>query len=123
VKYPYHIKIKGETNLHLTAGIWQPWTDKETGETIDTCALVTTKANTLMEQIHSSKKRMPTILTPELAGEWISDGLTEERILEIATFQYPAEQMEAWPIQKDFKTALNPAEAFEYVDLPGLQAC
>ena len=47
--------------------------DKETGETVDTCALVTTKANGLMEQIHNSKKRMPTILTSELAGEWISD--------------------------------------------------
>jgi putative SOS response-associated peptidase YedK len=120
VKYPYNIRTKSENEIHFTAGIWQAWTDKETGETVDTCALVTTKANRLMEQIHNSKKRMPTILTPELAGEWISDGLSEERISEIATFQYPAEMMEAWPIHKDFKTASNPTEAFEYVDLPEL---
>jgi putative SOS response-associated peptidase YedK len=120
IKYPYNIRIKGEQAVHYTAGIWQPWTDKETGETVDTCALVTTKANALMEQIHNSKKRMPTILTAELAGEWISDGLTEERITEIATFQYPAEEMEAWPIHKDFKTAAEPTEAFEYADLPSL---
>lgn len=123
VKYPYHITTKGEGSIHLTAGIWQPWTDKETGETVNTCALVTTTANRLMEQIHNSKKRMPAILTDTLAGEWISDGLTEERITEIATFQYPAEQMEAWPIQKDFKTALDPLEEYTYgPELPALEA-
>jgi putative SOS response-associated peptidase YedK len=120
VKYPYQIRTRQPGGIHFTAGIWQNWTDKQTGETIDTCALITTKANLLMEQIHNSKKRMPTILTEELAAEWISDGLTEERITEIATFQFPASEMEAWPIQKDFKTALNPLEPFEYVDLPAL---
>ena len=121
VKYPYNIRIKGDSEIHFTAGIWQPWTDRETGETINTCALITTKANKLMEQIHNSKKRMPTILTPELAGEWISDGLSEERIREIATYQLPATQMEAWPIYKDFKTAGNPTEPANYPDLPSLQ--
>lgn len=120
VKYPYNIRTKGDNTVHFTAGIWQPWTDRETGETIDTCALVTTKANSLMEQIHNSKKRMPTILTSQLAGEWISDGLTEERIAEIATFQYPAELMEAWPIRREFKTSADPTEPFEYADLPAL---
>jgi putative SOS response-associated peptidase YedK len=121
VKYPYHIRTKINDEIHFTAGIWQPWTDKETGETVDTCALVTTKANKIMEQIHNSKKRMPCILTEELAGEWISDGLSEDRILELATFQYPTQQMEAWSIQKDFKTAFNPLETFEYADLPALE--
>ncbi|HEX8332300.1 MAG TPA: SOS response-associated peptidase family protein, partial [Segetibacter sp.] len=60
VKYPYNIRTKSEYEIHFTAGIWQRWTDKESGETVDTCALVTTKANRLMEQIHNSKKRMPT---------------------------------------------------------------
>ena len=107
VKHPYQIRTKGDGQIHLTAGIWQSWTDKETGETVDTCALVTTKANSLMAEIHNTKKRMPTILTPQLAGEWISDGLSEERISELATFQYPADEMEAWPIQKDFRTAFE----------------
>ena len=120
VKYPYNIRKKGADEIHFTAGVWQPWTDKETGEMVDTCALVTTKANRLMEQIHNVKKRMPAILTPKLAGEWISDGLSEDRIIEIATFQYPAEDMEAWPINRDFKTAADPTHACTYEGLPGL---
>jgi putative SOS response-associated peptidase YedK len=43
------------------AGIWQPWTDKATGEYVETFSIVTTKANKLMEQVHNSKTRMPTI--------------------------------------------------------------
>jgi putative SOS response-associated peptidase YedK len=116
VKYPYHVSLRGK-EVFFIAGIWQPWTDRETGETVDTCALVTTRANSLMEQIHNSKKRMPCILTEELAGEWISDGLTENRINEIATFQIPSDQMDAHPIRKDFLTALDPTEKFVYKDL------
>jgi putative SOS response-associated peptidase YedK len=119
VKYPYHIGVKGK-EVFFIAGVWQPWTDRETGETIDTCALVTTKANPLMEQIHNSKKRMPCILSEDLAGEWISDGLGESRITEIATFQMPSSQMEAYPIRKDFLTAQDPTERFAYEDLSEL---
>lgn len=119
VKYPYHIKVK-DAEYFFMAGIWQPWTDKETGETVETFALVTTKANDLMEQIHNSKKRMPVILTEQLAAEWISDVLTERRITELATFQFPASAMEAYTIQKDFRNVLEPAEEFMYEDLPEL---
>ena len=48
-----------------------------------------------MEQIHNSKKRMPTILTEDLAWEWLFGNLDEERITEIARYQFPTEQMEA----------------------------
>jgi putative SOS response-associated peptidase YedK len=119
VKYPYRIGLKGK-QVFFIAGIWQTWTDRESGETVDTCALVTTKANTLMEQVHNSKKRMPCILTEELAAEWISDGLTEERITEIATFQYPAVEMEAHTIRKDFQSAADPREHFVYDDISDL---
>jgi putative SOS response-associated peptidase YedK len=119
VKYPYRIGVRGR-EVFFIAGIWQPWTDRETGETVDTCALVTTKANSLMEQIHNSKKRMPTILTEELAADWISDGLSENRITEIATFQLPPEKMDCHTIDKNFLTALYPNEIYAHEGLPEL---
>ncbi len=48
----------------------------------------------------------------------MSDGLSEERIKEIGTFQFPDEKMEAYTIQKDFRNALDPIEKFEYKELP-----
>lgn len=115
--YPYTIGLKNADHFYM-AGIWQPWTDRETGETFDTFAITTTKANRLMETVHNTKKRMPTILTEELAYEWIMHDLTEERIKEIATFQIPAEQMYAHPIRKDFKFAEDPCEEELYPELP-----
>lgn len=102
------------------AGIYQPWTDKETGETINTFAIVTTKANDLMEQVHNVKKRMPLILTEDLAHEWLLGNLAQQRITEIANFQFSSDEMTAHTVAKDFRTALDPTEAFEYEELPPL---
>ena len=120
VKYPYHIQLKGKEYFFM-AGIWTPWTDKNTGEYVESFAIVTTKANKLMEQVHNSKKRMPTILNEDLGYEWMFGKLDEKRITEIATTQCPAEEMEAYPIAKDFISALNPLEKFDYAELPALE--
>jgi putative SOS response-associated peptidase YedK len=102
------------------AGIYQPWTDKETGETMDTFSIVTTKANALMEQIHNKKKRMPTILNEAQAAEWISPNVSESKIMELASFSIDESIMSAYTLDKGFRTASNPMEAFEYHDLPAL---
>ncbi|RTZ49305.1 hypothetical protein EJ377_01020 [Chryseobacterium arthrosphaerae] len=82
--------------LFFIAAIWQNWTDKDTGETVDTVALVTTEANPLMRQIHNSKNLMPTMLPDELAWEWMMQDLSEERITELATYQINTSEMEAY---------------------------
>jgi putative SOS response-associated peptidase YedK len=102
------------------AGIWQPWTDQETGETLEGFSIVTTAANGLLEQVHNKKKRMPVILTDELAREWIRDGLSEARIAEIAKFQYPSSGMEAFTIEKTFRTSDDPTRPYAYAELPAL---
>jgi len=120
VKYPYHITVKDQPYFYM-AGLYQPWTDIETGEHVNTFAIITTEANSLMQQVHNSKKRMPTILKEELAYEWLFGNLDEERINELAATIYPAEEMEACSIAKDFKEKLQPAEPFIYEDLPALE--
>jgi putative SOS response-associated peptidase YedK len=116
IKYPYYISLKDKGYFYM-AGIWQPWTDKVTGEHVETFAIVTTKANKLMEQVHNSKKRMPTILNDDLAYEWLFGDLDEKRILEIAATQYPTEEMQACTIAKDFRDVLEPTKEFMYEDL------
>ena len=74
-----------------------------------------------MEQVHNSKKRMPTILNEDLAYEWMFGKLDEKRIIEIASTQYPSNEMSACSISKDFITALNHQAPFEYADLPALE--
>jgi putative SOS response-associated peptidase YedK len=120
IKYPYHIGLRDKEYFYM-AGIWQPWKDVETGEYVETFSIVTTKANSLMEKIHNSKKRMPVILTEDLASEWLMEDLDEKRIAEIGGFQIPASEMEACTIAKDFRTAANPSEKFEYKELQEIQ--
>jgi putative SOS response-associated peptidase YedK len=48
-------------------GLYNEWTDKETGEVFNTVSIITTPANLLMSRIHNSKLRMPFIV-PQ--GEW-----------------------------------------------------
>ena len=103
------------------AGIWQGWTDKSTGEYTETFAIVTTAANSLMQQVHNSKKRMPVILNENLAFEWMFGNPDEQRILELAATQYPSDEMEACTIAKDFRSALEPAKQFQYEDVPALE--
>jgi putative SOS response-associated peptidase YedK len=117
--YPYHITMPGK-KLFYMAGVWQPWTDKETGETFDTFAIVTTEANELMAQVHNKKKRMPTVLTDDMAKEWMNPKLTEKEIQELAT-SHPNVPLQAKTIIRNFREALNPQEPFEYSELPPLQ--
>ena len=64
---------------------------------------------------------MPTILNEDLTYEWIFGKPDEKRITEIATTQYPAEEMKAVSISKDFITGLDHQRPFEYGDLPALE--
>jgi putative SOS response-associated peptidase YedK len=84
------------------AGIYQPWTDQETGVTINTFSMVTTEANTLMKQIHNSKERMPTILPGDLAEAWLYRDLKDQEILDIANYQVASSDMVATLLYKIF---------------------
>jgi putative SOS response-associated peptidase YedK len=119
VKYPYRVSVKNREYFWM-AGIWDPWTDASTGETVDTCAIVTTEANLVMSQIHNSKKRMPTMLTDDLAWEWMFGKLDEKRISEIARWQIPWQDLSYYTLAKDFLNSVDPLKEVVYPDLPPL---
>ncbi|MCE7061239.1 SOS response-associated peptidase [Dyadobacter sp. CY343] len=101
-KYPFAIKVKGREYFYM-AGIWNTWTDQDTGETMDTLSMITTDANPMAALIHNSKKRMPTILPDKLAWEWMMTTVTPERMTELASFQFPEDHMEAFSINQKFQ--------------------
>lgn len=117
---PYLVYLPGKPVFYM-AGIWQNWTDQETGEHLTSFALVTTAANALMAQVHNKKKRMPLVLPDKLAMEWIQPGLSKERLTELVHYQYDSASMTAITIKKDFRTATDPVEPFRYEGLPELK--
>ncbi|MDX5404277.1 MAG: SOS response-associated peptidase [Bacteroidota bacterium] len=96
-KIPHWIQIK-DNSLFAFAGIWDEWTDSETGEILPSFSILTTEANPMMAEIHNSKKRMPVILTREKEQDWLSD-ISLEQVLEIPK-PFDENRMEAWPIER-----------------------
>lgn len=74
--FPYHISMKDGAPLAI-AGLWDEWVDKETGEVIKTCSIVTTVGNKTLTKIHNNPKldgpRMPVILPKNKQEEWLLD--------------------------------------------------
>lgn len=120
IKFPYHVGVRGREYFFMAA-VWQPWKDIETGEYIETFSIITTAANSLMAQVHNSRKRMPSILTVDLAYEWLFGNLTEERISEIGRYQFPSSDMEVCSVAKDFRDSPEPDKIFEYKELPEIE--
>lgn len=118
-KFPYHIIVPSKA-VFMMAGIYNTWTDRNTGESKDTFALVTTKSNKLMEKVHNSKMRMPVILTDELAEKWTDPDLTEQEIGEIATYRFPSQLMAAYPVRKTFLEETEPHRMYIENDVPEL---
>lgn len=80
-KYPFRITMK-DGSLMVFGGLWSEWTDKLTGEIINSVSIVTTEANELMAKIHnlpaaSETPRMPVILTKSNQDEWLVDVKTD----------------------------------------------
>jgi putative SOS response-associated peptidase YedK len=118
-KYPYYIQLREQEEFYM-AGIWQPVTVIDLGVTINTFAIVTTTANSLMKQIHNSKERMPTILPGDLADAWLYNNLSDQEIVDIANYQVASFDMKARPLHKDFLKREDPLEEIIYDEVPKL---
>jgi len=79
-KQPYYINVK-DTEAIALAGLFDSWSNKETGEVLDTFTVITTVANPMMEKIHNTKKRMPVILHREDEEKWIDPDMPVEKTL------------------------------------------
>ena len=80
-KFPYFIYLK-DSPVFTFAGIFDQWTNHETGEILKTFSIITTHANPLMEKIHTIKKRMPVILNREDEQAWLDTTVTLSDSLE-----------------------------------------
>jgi putative SOS response-associated peptidase YedK len=82
--------------------LWESWTDKVSGESLNTTTLITTAANDFMQPLHH---RMPVILQSETADEWMSGA---NGFLQNVAERTPA--MQAWPVDRRVNNARNQGE-------------
>ena len=118
IKYPYQVSVKDQEYFFMP-GLYNEWLDPETTQFVNTVAIGITRANDLMKQIHNTKLRMPTILTEDLAWEWLMEKPGEERLQLIARTQIPSRLLEYCTIDTDYRKALE-ATPRDFEELPAL---
>jgi putative SOS response-associated peptidase YedK len=69
-KQKFLITLPNES-LFAFAGIFEQYTN-DSKQILNTYTILTTQANTLMAQIHNTKKRMPVILSPDEENSWLN---------------------------------------------------
>ena len=100
-KTPYFISLASGEPFAL-AGLWENWTDKASGESLQTTTLITTAANDFMQPLHH---RMPVIVQSDAADEWLSGS--------VDYLQHAAERtplLRAWPVDRRVNNARNEGE-------------
>ncbi|MEQ9425097.1 MAG: SOS response-associated peptidase [Cyclobacteriaceae bacterium] len=109
--FPYFIRHKNHDPLFV-AGIWSRWTDAKNDLELETFAVLTTRGNKKMQEIHNNpemlkrqhsvQSRMPVIVPSELWQTWLNpnvlaDPADQEKIVKDVCLPYPDELLETYP--------------------------
>lgn len=107
-KQPYHMRQKNKEPFAF-AGLWDRW--ENNGQMIQSCTMITTEPNKLVQPIHD---RMPVILTKEAERIWLDPSVEDPVQLKRLLVPFPSAKMEAYPIssavnnpQQDFKGIID----------------
>lgn len=100
-KIPMRIRLKNES-LFSFAGLWDRW--EKDGKAIQSCTIITTQPNTLMENIHN---RMPVILTKGAEKEWLNPAIKDPVQLKNLLIPYQSEDMEAYEVSSIVNSPKN----------------
>jgi putative SOS response-associated peptidase YedK len=90
-KQPHYFQLS-DSQLFAFAGLWERWHNDET--TIESCTIITTEANELLQPIHD---RMPVILSPDAYAQWL-DPSTSVSHLQSLLHPYDSQEMQGYPV-------------------------
>ena len=89
-KQPLHIGMK-DGSVFAFGGLYERWLSTE-NEVLDTCTIVTTTANSLLQAVHD---RMPMIVAPEHYARWLDPANADIADLIVP---YPSAAMAYYPV-------------------------
>ncbi|RJG05752.1 SOS response-associated peptidase [Noviherbaspirillum cavernae] len=105
-KQPFYISFKDDTPMSF-AGLWESSRTAD-GEPLDTCTIITTGANHILEPIHH---RMPLILERADWDTWLDPGFNNTERLAALVKPFEADKMQAWGVSHAVNRVANDAPA------------
>ena len=101
-KLPFCFTLLDEA-VFAFAGIWDRWKDPQ-GKWIETCSILTTKPNELVQDIHD---RMPVILARDSYDVWLEPGFCKVPELQPLLKPYSAEAMRRYRVSQRVNQVKN----------------
>ena len=95
-KLPMYISLQ-DRRPFVMAGLWERWTDKETGDSIESCSIITTNAAAKIAHIHD---RMPVILPSQHHAMWLDPEFSEKESLNALLKPFSDEELDFYPVSK-----------------------
>jgi putative SOS response-associated peptidase YedK len=93
LKTPMHIVLKSRAPFGF-AGLWETWKSPE-GDRVQSCTIITTVPNVLMEPIHN---RMPVMLTRDAENLWLDTSHKDTAELREMLAPYDPSDMETYRV-------------------------
>ena len=95
VKQPYCFEV-GEGDVFAFAELWDEWTSPD-GEVIESCTILTTDPNSLVEDLHN---RMLVIVAPDKYDLWLDPDVTDFEAIRGILKSYHAKLMRRYPVSR-----------------------
>ena len=91
-KQPYYFTARDGSPALTVAGLWDEWTDRESGKPLKSCTMIITEPNEFVAEVHD---RMPVLLAEQDFDPWLS-GAAGVELLRAA----PNDLLDRWPVSK-----------------------
>lgn len=95
-KQPFYFYLK-EKEVFGFAGLYEEWIDKDSGDVLETCTIITTEANDVLKPVHD---RMPVILKPADYDQWLDAKENNSDRLQKLLAPYPADEMSSYAVSR-----------------------
>jgi putative SOS response-associated peptidase YedK len=101
-KVPHAIRRRDREPMAF-AGLWSTWTDRGTGEVVESCTIITTTPNAVIEPLNN---RMPVILDDGALDAWLEPD-QDTAVLHALLVPCPDDVLTAYPVSTKVNNPRN----------------
>lgn len=107
-KQPWYFTARDGSPALTTAGPWDEWRDKASGETLKSCTMIITEPNEFVAEVHD---RMPVLLAEKDFESWLNGRVGMELLKPAAN-----DLLQRWPVSRRVNSSRAPAEDATLID-------